>query len=87
MLWKSRKLTGNTYELHNTSGGTTRSAGLIAQEVQEVLPEAVTQDIEADGGLLRLNYNSVIALLVESVKELSAEVKNLKAEIEELKSK
>lgn len=79
-LEKVEKLTGNTYELHNTSGGTTRSAGLIAQEVQEVLPEAVTQDIEADGGLLRLNYNSVIALLVESVKEL-------KAEIEELKSK
>ena len=79
-LEKVEKLTGNTYELHNTSGGTTRSAGLIAQEVQEVLPEAVTQDIEADGGLLRLNYNAVIALLVESVKEL-------KAEIEELKSK
>ena len=37
--------------------------------------------------MLRLNYNSVIALLVESVKELSAEVKELKAEIEELKSK
>lgn len=86
-LEKVEKLTGNTYELHNTSGGTTRSAGLIAQEVQEVLPEAVTQDIEADGGMLRLNYNSVIALLVESVKELSAEVKGLKAEIEELKSK
>lgn len=80
-LEKVETLTGNTYELHNTSGGTTRSAGLIAQEVQEVLPEAVTQDIEADGGLLRLNYNSVIALLVESVKELSAEVKELKSQL------
>lgn len=86
-LEKVETLSGNTYELHNTSGGTTRSAGLIAQEVQEVLPEAVTQDNEEDGGMLRLNYNSVIALLVESVKELSAEVKGLKAEIEELKSK
>lgn len=86
-LEKVESLSGNTYELHNTSGGTTRSAGLIAQEVQEILPEAVTQDNEEDGGMLRLNYNSVIALLVESVKELSAEVKELKAEIEELKSK
>lgn len=86
-LEKVETLSGNTYELHNTSGGTTRSAGLIAQEVQEILPEAVTQDNEEDGGMLRLNYNSVIALLVESVKELSAEVKELKAEIEELKSK
>lgn len=80
-LEKVETLSGNTYELHNTSGGTTRSAGLIAQEVQEVLPEAVTQDNEADGGLLRLNYNSVIALLVESVKELSAEVKELKSKL------
>lgn len=80
-LEKVETLSGNTYVLHNTSGGTTRSAGLIAQEVQEVLPEAVTQDIEADGGLLRLNYNSVIALLVESVKELSAEVKELKSKL------
>lgn len=79
-LEKVEALSGNTYELHNTSGGTTRSAGLIAQEVQEILPEAVTQDNEEDGGMLRLNYNAVIALLVESVKEL-------KAEIEELKSK
>lgn len=79
-LEKVETLSGNTYELHNTSGGITRSAGLIAQEVQEVLPEAVTQDNEEDGGMLRLNYNAVIALLVESVKEL-------KAEIEELKSK
>lgn len=79
-LEKVETLSGNTYELHNTSGGTTRSAGLIAQEVQEILPEAVTQDNEEDGGMLRLNYNAVIALLVESVKEL-------KAEIEELKSK
>lgn len=80
-LEKVESLTGNTYDLHNTSGGITRSAGLIAQEVQEVLPEAVTQDIEQDGGLLRLNYNSVIALLVESVKELSAEVKMLKSKL------
>ena len=79
-LEKVETLSGNTYDLHNTSGGTTRSAGLIAQEVQEVLPEAVTQDTKEDGGMLRLNYNAVIALLVESVKEL-------KAEIEELKSK
>ncbi|AKU44573.1 tail fiber protein [Klebsiella phage Matisse] len=80
-LEKVETLSGNTYELHNTSGGTTRSAGLIAQEVQEVLPEAVTQDNEEDGGMLRLNYNAVIALLVESVKELSAEVKELKSQL------
>ncbi len=72
-------LTGNTYTLNHKNGTSSISAGLIAQEVQEVLPEAVTVDNDEDA-LLRLNYNAVIALLVESVKEL-------KAEIEELKSK
>lgn len=71
------QLTGNTYELE-TPAGLKPSAGLIAQEVQEVLPEAVTQD-QDEAALLRLNYNAVIALLVESVKELKAEIEILKA--------
>ncbi|HCJ9430439.1 TPA: tail fiber domain-containing protein [Klebsiella pneumoniae] len=78
-LDKVSKLSGNVYDLKLPNGDTKPSAGLIAQEVQEVLPEAVTTDNDKDA-LLRLNYNAVIALLVESVKEL-------KAEIEELKSK
>lgn len=78
-LDKVSTLTGNTYTLNHKNGTSSISAGLIAQEVQEVLPEAVTVDNDEDA-LLRLNYNAVIALLVESVKEL-------KAEIEELKSK
>ncbi|WWS24015.1 hypothetical protein vBKpnAMK3_00054 [Klebsiella phage vB_Kpn_AM_K3] len=78
-LDKVSKLSGNVYDLQLPNGDTKPSAGLIAQEVQEVLPEAVTTDNDKDA-LLRLNYNAVIALLVESVKEL-------KAEIEELKSK
>lgn len=78
-LDKVSKLSGNTYDLTLPNGDIKPSSGLIAQEVQEVLPEAVTTDNDKDA-LLRLNYNAVIALLVESVKEL-------KAEIEELKSK
>ena len=78
-LDKVSKLSGNTYDLTLPNGDIKPSSGLIAQEVQEVLPEAVTTDDDKDA-LLRLNYNAVIALLVESVKEL-------KAQIEELKSK
>ncbi|UNA02350.1 putative long tail fiber protein [Serratia phage SP1] len=51
------------------------SAGLIAQDVQEVLPEAVIRD---NKGLLRLNYNAVVGLLVNAVKELRQEVKELR---------
>jgi hypothetical protein len=52
------------------------SAGLIAQDVQKVLPEAVT---ESDKGTMSLNYNAIIAVLVEEVKALRAEVDILKA--------
>lgn len=61
-----------------------REAGLIAQDVQEVLPEAVS--VHGDDEILGVNYAGVTALLVNAVKELSAEVKSLKQEIELLKS-
>ena len=39
-------------------------AGLIAQEVEEVMPQLVR-----DNGHKALNYNGIIALLVEGMKE------------------
>ncbi|EAS9163728.1 peptidase S74 [Salmonella enterica] len=69
------KLHGQLYDV--LSGGRlVRSGGLIAQDVQAVLPDLVTAD--EDGGLLRLNYNGVTGLLVEAVKELRTELRQLK---------
>ena len=56
---------------------TKTQVGIIAQQVQSVLPEA-TQ--EKANGYLGVDYEKLIPLLIESIKEL-------KAEIEELKSK
>ncbi|HEC8769708.1 TPA: tail fiber domain-containing protein, partial [Salmonella enterica subsp. enterica serovar Litchfield] len=69
------KLNGQLYEVQ-TGGKFVRSGGLIAQDVQAVLPDLVTAD--EDDGLLRLNYNGVTGLLVEAVKELRAELRQLK---------
>ena len=52
------------------------SAGLIAQDVQTVLPEL----IGVDNGTLNLNYSGIIGVLVEAVKELSARVKQLEGQ-------
>ena len=62
----------------------TKEIGFIAQEVNEVLPEAVTyaEDVDQYG----VKYGNVTALLVEAVKELSDQVKDLKAELKELKN-
>jgi predicted phage tail protein len=48
--------------------------GVIAQQVQEILPEAVA---ERQDGTLAVRYESLIPLLIESIKELSARVKEL----------
>jgi len=52
-----------------------RRSFLIAQDVQAVLPEAVSEE----GGALVLRYTEVIPLLVAAIKELSAEVEALKS--------
>jgi hypothetical protein len=49
------------------------SYGVIAQELEEILPELVN-----DGEVKSVNYNGIIGVLIEAVKELSEEVKELK---------
>ena len=82
---KSKLLGGYTYLLKNPVTDEVKpSAGLIAQEVQEVLPELVSEDKET--GLLRLNYNGIIGLNTATINEHTDEIKELKSEIAELKA-
>lgn len=62
-----------------------QSAGLIAQEVQEVLPELITVDKDSDEKLLRLNYNGIIALNTATINEHTNQIRSLQDEIKELK--
>ena len=57
--------------------------GLIAQDVERCLPEAVNEinDVKS------VNYNGVVGLLVESIKELSKDNQLMRMEIETLKRK
>jgi hypothetical protein len=60
-----------------------KSAGLIAQDVEKVLPSAVIEDeavFHGEGGetYKTVQYDQVIGLLVEAVKELKAEIEELK---------
>ena len=62
-LDKIQKISGYTYTMDDQ-----RKSGLIAQELIQILPEAVCTK---DNGMYAVSYNSVIALLVEAIKELS----------------
>lgn len=55
-------------------------AGVIAQEVEEVFPTAVSED---EKGIKSVAYNQLIALLIEAVKEQQIEIENLKTLINE----
>lgn len=57
--------------------------GLIAQEVMEVLPEVVKQDAEGHFGV---DYDRIVALLVDAVKGLSQRVEEQAQEIKSLKA-
>ncbi|ELY2860813.1 tail fiber domain-containing protein [Cronobacter sakazakii] len=96
-LDKICQLRGVTYSMHTTVQNTVRNAGLIAQDVQKVLPEAITE-YEADKTTidkecrtienpLSLDYNALSALYVEAFKEMRAEIDALKAELADMKAK
>lgn len=57
--------------------------GLIAQEVQEILPNLV--QVNQKSGDLSVNYVGLIPLLLESIKEQQAQIELLKQQISELK--
>lgn len=78
-LDKVSQLTGYTYDKELPLGGTSLEAGLIAQDIQKVLPEAVRV---GEDGMLGVSYDGVVALLVNSVKELTERVKYLEAKLE-----
>ena len=57
-----------------------KSAGIIAQEVLKILPEAVqeVQGFKNTKKHLAVNYNALTSILIEAVKELKTEIYNLK---------
>jgi hypothetical protein len=70
-----------TYLL-NDAPGHGEQAGVVAQEVEAVFPQVV-----ADGpdGMKGVNYNGMIGLLVEAIKEQQTQIEALRAETRSLR--
>jgi hypothetical protein len=74
---KVQKLNGVTFDYKRDGK---RATGLIAQDLEQVLPEAVytSNDMETGEEHLAIHYGNVVGLLVEAIKELKQEIEDLK---------
>jgi hypothetical protein len=59
------------------------SIGLIAQDVEKIIPEIVTT---GGDGYKSIQYGNLVAVLIEAVKEQQAEIEDLRREIDEIKT-
>lgn len=76
-LEKVCAIRGVTYDRIDTGE---RQTGVIAQEVQAVLPEAVRGD-----DILGVSYGNMVGILIEAIKELNTKVESLTMELKILK--
>jgi D-alanyl-D-alanine dipeptidase len=83
-LEKVEAIRGVTYTRTDAPHEGVRQAGVIAQEVEAVLPEVVKTN---EDGMKSVAYGNLTALLIEAVKELSAQNKALLARLEVLEAK
>jgi hypothetical protein len=68
-LNKINQLSGYTF---NWKKNNRPAVGIMAQEVEQVFPEMVTTGVD---GYKRVNYDALVPVLIEAVKELSKKIK------------
>ena len=61
-----------------------RAVGFIAQEVEQVMPEVVQTENTTEG-YKSVQYDKVVALLVEAIKEQQKQIESLKIQVNKLK--
>jgi hypothetical protein len=60
-----------------------KQVGLIAQEVQKIIPEVVsgTEGNISNGETLGVSYGNLVPVLINAIKELQVEIEFLKSKI------
>jgi len=76
------QLMGVSFSLKNDKTKRIQS-GLLAQEVEQVIPEAVFTNDSTK--IKSLAYSAIIPYLVEAIKEQQSQIQNLKSELDSLK--
>jgi hypothetical protein len=82
--WKDAYKKKNTTKMTAKNGRLdARHIGVIAQEVEKVLPELISEDKD---GRKNMAYGNLTAVLVEAVKEQSEQIEDLKERIKKLEN-
>lgn len=80
-LEKVSQIGGYTF---NYIGDDRKMTGVIAQEIEKVLPEVVYEIEEENGNVSKaVRYGNIVGLLIEAIKELNSELDLLKAKMED----
>ena len=75
-LDKVKEMRGVYFDRHDDKA--TRAVGVIAQEMQEIMPEVVATD-DTEDKYLSVAYGNLVGVLIEAVKELSDKIDRLEA--------
>ena len=82
-LEKVERLQGVSYERKSDAK---REIGVIAEDVEEIVPEVVSRDSETHD-VEGVDYSRLTALLIEAVKSQQAELRTQQSEIQQLKTR
>ena len=76
-LSKLLQIDGKSYEMKGK-----QKIGVLAQEIQEVFPELVSED---DNEMLAVNYQGLVPVLINALKEQQSEIETYRDEVSELR--
>ena len=79
-----KQIRGVTFTRNDQDDKTKRHAGVIAQEVEAVFPEVVSED---NDGVKNVAYGNMVGLLVEAIKEQQSTIERLEALVNSLINK
>ena len=83
-LDKLQQINGVSWDWNDKSEKEGHDVGVIAQEIEKVLPELVTT---RDTGFKAVRYEKIVALLIEAVKEQQTEINELRSTLQDKDTK
>lgn len=75
---KLKQIKGVSFDWNNESEHTGHDIGVIAQDIEKILPELVAT---RDNGYKAVRYEKIVALLIEAIKDQQSQIDELKSKI------